>query len=181
MNTDNLWQDPATVEAVWPTAESLAETMKAQILEAIAISAIPAAQVFGADSSPLDVVWTHTDAEDEFPEEPMDDGDNSGEVTAFHARASAIYDAAEALVVAWLEANGPVVDAAEEMKAEILEDIRTGAMPADVADFSSLHDHADANEYAGFCDEDRRAGWSTDDLIAVQEIVDAWLRAGRAA
>lgn len=177
MNTTEFQTE--TAPAVWPTAESLAETMKSQILETIAISEIPAAPVFSANQSPQDLVMTYCDTEDEFPAAPMFGEADDDEVRAFHDRAQKIYEAAEALVVAWLDANGPVADAAADMKAEILADIASGKVPATVPDFSALHDYVDANEYGGFCDEDRRGGWSTDDLVAVQGRVDAWLRAGR--
>lgn len=72
-----------------------------------------------------------------------------------------------------------IAQAAEQVKAEILQDIATGIMPFDVADFSDLHDHVDANEYGGFCDPDGRADWETDDWIEVQEIVHQWLVDGR--
>lgn len=74
-----------------------------------------------------------------------------------------------------------IAAAVEDCKAEILEDIRTGVVPANVADFSSLHDYVDANEYAGFCDNDRRADWTVEGWASVQEIVDTWLRNGRKA
>ncbi len=41
----------------------------------------------------------------------------------------------------------------ERMKKEILEDIKTGCVPADCSSFSSLHDYVDANCYGGFCDD----------------------------
>lgn len=41
----------------------------------------------------------------------------------------------------------------ERMKAEILADMEEGIVPEDVASFSDLHDHVDANEYGGFCDD----------------------------
>lgn len=72
--------------------------------------------------------------------------------------------------------RGEILAAAEDVKAEILADIADGTMPADVADFSTLHDYVDANEYGGFCDDDRRADWTTDEWIEVQEIVDQWLK-----
>ncbi len=40
----------------------------------------------------------------------------------------------------------------ERMKAEILEDVKTGRVPATCPSFSSLHDYVDANCYGGFCD-----------------------------
>jgi hypothetical protein len=39
------------------------------------------------------------------------------------------------------------------MKQEILEDIKTGRVPADCPSFSALHDYVDANEYGGFCED----------------------------
>jgi len=51
--------------------------------------------------------------------------------------------------------NNPNLQATiARMKSEILEDIRTGKVPATVASFSELHDYVDANEYGGFCDDD---------------------------
>lgn len=42
----------------------------------------------------------------------------------------------------------------ERMKKEILENIKTGCVPADCSSFSSLHDYVDANCYGGFCEGD---------------------------
>ena len=42
----------------------------------------------------------------------------------------------------------------EQMKQEILEDIKAGRVPADCPSFSSLHDYVDANCYGGFCNDD---------------------------
>lgn len=47
-----------------------------------------------------------------------------------------------------------VADTVERMKAEILEDMAAGKVPETVASFSELHDHVDANEYGGFCEDD---------------------------
>lgn len=67
-----------------------------------------------------------------------------------------------------------------QSKTEILEDIKTGRMPKDVSNFGLLHDHVDANEYGGMCED----GWyeranllfphRTDpDTISTQEAMDA--------
>ncbi|VTU38349.1 hypothetical protein H4CHR_04403 [Variovorax sp. PBS-H4] len=39
------------------------------------------------------------------------------------------------------------------MKAEILADMSTGRVPAFVTSFGDLHDHVDANEYGGLCED----------------------------
>lgn len=72
-----------------------------------------------------------------------------------------------------------IAAAIADMKTEILRDIKAWVIPADVPDFTALHDYVDANDYAGFTDPNRRAEWDVPDLVAVQEAVDAWLRAGR--
>lgn len=76
-------------------------------------------------------------------------------------------------------ATSEVTEAIERGKREILEDIRNERVPADVATFSALHDHVDANEYGGLCE-----GWAMNraDYIAVGNVVqnalDAWIRSG---
>ena len=40
------------------------------------------------------------------------------------------------------------------MIQEIMDDVRSGTVPQDVATFSRLHDYVDANEYGGFCDDE---------------------------
>lgn len=72
-----------------------------------------------------------------------------------------------------------IAAAIADMKTEILRDIGAGTIPADVDDFVALHDHVDANDYAGFTDPNRRAEWDVQDLVTVQEAVDAWLKMGR--
>jgi hypothetical protein len=69
-------------------------------------------------------------------------------------------------------------------------------VPATVASFSELHDHVDANCYAGFCEDavfdgliemygGRDAGTEAlpDGMMrhvnALGDIIDAWLKAGR--
>jgi len=77
--------------------------------------------------------------------------------------------------VRFIPTREDVATAVEEVKAEILADIAKGIQPADVPDFSTLHDYVDANEYGGFCDEDRRAHWDTDALAMMQDVVNKWL------
>jgi hypothetical protein len=70
------------------------------------------------------------------------------------------------------------------MQREILTDIRSGRVPATVADYSELHDYVDANEYGGACETDPDVVFDgfTDEQVtfwnAAQGIVDKWLRAG---
>jgi hypothetical protein len=40
------------------------------------------------------------------------------------------------------------------MQMEIIEDAATGRIPADSLSFDQLHDHVDANEYGGLCDDE---------------------------
>ena len=42
----------------------------------------------------------------------------------------------------------------ENIKQEILEDVKSGRVPADCPSFSALHDFVDANCYGGFCEDD---------------------------
>lgn len=60
----------------------------------------------------------------------------------------------------------------EQGKREILADIANGQVPADVRNFSHLHDFVDANEYGGVTDPTEAA--------AVQEELNQWLITGRA-
>jgi len=39
------------------------------------------------------------------------------------------------------------------MREEVLRDMATGRVPVDCRSFSELHDHVDANEYGGFCED----------------------------
>lgn len=72
-----------------------------------------------------------------------------------------------------------VQSAVEQVKHEILADIASGVQPADVDDFSTLHDYVDANCYGGMCDPEQNADFELDEVIAVQDAVHAWLQAGR--
>jgi hypothetical protein len=111
------------------------------------------------------------------------------------ALASAVQDDAEeaAAVVRYL-LNPTIDEIVGRMKAEILADVRAGRVPADVPDYSALHDHVDANCY-GLTEAlwqvmDARAGADTDDahaavrdrlfdlMNAAMDRVDAWLKAG---
>lgn len=76
----------------------------------------------------------------------------------------------------------------EQAKREILADIASGRVPADVVTFSRLHDYVDANEYGGCCDwfydHFREDDDCDDDRLwhhanLVMDAVDSWLRAGR--
>jgi hypothetical protein len=73
-----------------------------------------------------------------------------------------------------------IATAVERGKREIVSDAREGRIPIAVPSFSALHDHVDANEYGGLCDD----GWDWDgdpDLVranAVQGALDAWIRGG---
>lgn len=63
----------------------------------------------------------------------------------------------------------------DRAKSEILADVRCGVQPVMVKDFAELHDHADANEYGGACEEnDQPAEFWAD----VHEAVDAWIKGG---
>lgn len=63
-----------------------------------------------------------------------------------------------------------------QAKTEILDDIREGRVPRDVASFTELHDHVDANEYGGLCDE--RSDFDLDFANAMQTAVDEWIKGG---
>lgn len=82
----------------------------------------------------------------------------------------------------------------ERMKREVKEDVAAGRVPADVGSFSELHDHVDANEYGGFCEDELADAWiehfggrdadegMPDAFIAfmndAQNAVDAWIKEG---
>lgn len=74
-----------------------------------------------------------------------------------------------------------VAAAVERGKREIIEDVRAGRVPREVATFSELHDHVDANEYGGLCDPDTPEFMWTDDLAfprAVQDQLNEWIADG---
>jgi hypothetical protein len=68
--------------------------------------------------------------------------------------------------------------AIKDMQDDILLFITNGHMPGTVASLTDVNDHCDGNELAGFCDENRRADWETEDLAIVQQHVDVWLQRG---
>ncbi len=83
-------------------------------------------------------------------------------------------------------AEQDVADAVALAKREVLDMIDEGVVPADVADFSELHDYTDANCLGGLCDEGGPIDWpiSGDDDSPDQRViiaVDEWLIAGRPA
>ncbi len=56
-----------------------------------------------------------------------------------------------------LEVCGDIVDklkkTVERMKREVLDDVKLGQVPSTVKTFAELHNHVDANEYGGFCED----------------------------
>ena len=67
--------------------------------------------------------------------------------------------------------------AIERSKSEILGDIAEGIIPATCASYSELHDYVDANGYGGAFEHDFD-NEETDFWNAVQDAVDAWIKAG---
>jgi hypothetical protein len=67
--------------------------------------------------------------------------------------------------------------AIERSKSEILGDVVGGTVPASCASYSELHDYVDANGYGGSFEHDFD-NEETDFWNAVQDAVDAWIRAG---
>ena len=74
----------------------------------------------------------------------------------------------------------------EQGKAEILEDIRNGVVPAGVKGFEKLHDFVDANEYGGLTEDGfaeqflNRNEWLAF-CSTVQSKLGVWLAEGRVA
>lgn len=82
----------------------------------------------------------------------------------------------------------------ERMKREVLADVASGRVPASVASFGDLHDHVDANEYGGFCEDElaeamiahfggRDADEGMPDAFIsfmndAQTAIDTWIKAG---
>ncbi|MEV0297140.1 hypothetical protein [Nocardia sp. NPDC050710] len=74
------------------------------------------------------------------------------------------------------------VDIVAEICREILQDIADGVIPADVSSFSDLHDHIDASQYADqhiSAREDLSGQTFVEFIVDVQDVVTAWLQAGR--
>ena len=76
----------------------------------------------------------------------------------------------------------------DRMKTEILADIAKGIVPSTVASFSELHDYVDANGYGGLFDGPLPSEMEEEDgdiydacTNRAQDIVNAWLKAGRPA
>lgn len=67
--------------------------------------------------------------------------------------------------------------AIERSKSEILRDVDDGTVPASCVSYSQLHDFVDANGYGGAFEHDF-ANKETDFWNAVQDAVDAWIKAG---
>lgn len=83
-------------------------------------------------------------------------------------------------------ADALVRDAIHRSKREVLADIAEGTVPATVRNFSELHDHVDANEYGGLCEDERfdrirelEEATGRNLVDEVQNAVDEWLRDGR--
>jgi len=72
-----------------------------------------------------------------------------------------------------------ITTAVDEIRVELIRDMGKGIVPQTVVDFGTLHDYVDANTYGGFCDPARRADWGSADMNAVQNRVNAWLKAGQ--
>lgn len=64
-----------------------------------------------------------------------------------------------------------------DMKAEILDDVREGTVPADVPTYNALHDYVDANMY-GWREEDEDDDFSSAEVWPAQEDVHQWIVAG---
>jgi len=102
------------------------------------------------------------------------------------------------------EQQAYIVATVARMKAEILENMKSGRLPVTVSGFGALHDHVDANEYGGLCEDSDSTGRKGLDLMRslfpdpkgapehdtinsqagmdvaeeMQESVDAWLASG---
>jgi len=68
-------------------------------------------------------------------------------------------------------------EAIERSKSEILRDVADGIVPMTCASYSELHDYVDANGYGGAFEHDFD-NEETDFWNAVQDTVDAWIKAG---
>ena len=61
----------------------------------------------------------------------------------------------------------------ERAKAEIRSDVMAGVIPGNLYDFEKLHEHVDANEYGGFCDDNATTDY--DFIVSVQAELNAWM------
>ncbi|WP_152185854.1 hypothetical protein [Segeticoccus rhizosphaerae] len=68
-----------------------------------------------------------------------------------------------------------ITSAVKRGQWEILDDVLAGLLPPSVESFAELHEHVDANEYAGLCDGD-----CPPEVFAaageIQTALDQWLR-----
>ncbi len=87
-----------------------------------------------------------------------------------------------------------LTESIERMKQEIIEDIKSGQVPANCPSFSALHDYVDANCYGGFCEDDVMHALTNhfggidenegmpdalmDYLNDAQNSIDRWIKAG---
>ncbi len=74
-----------------------------------------------------------------------------------------------------------LTEAIERGKQEIVEDMHSGRVPADVVTFRELHDYVDANEYAGLTEMDLEGdalAHTVEFGNALQDAIDEWLRLG---
>lgn len=69
-----------------------------------------------------------------------------------------------------------IAAAVERGKREIVADAERGRVPWDVPTFASLHDHVDANEYAGLCDDDVDPEFAP--INEIQDALAQWIEAG---
>lgn len=75
-----------------------------------------------------------------------------------------------------------IAEAVERGKREILADIEAGVLPASVLSMSELHEHVDANEYGGLCEDqffDARGHVDMEAVVTVQARLNEWLKSGR--
>lgn len=68
----------------------------------------------------------------------------------------------------------------ERIKANIIQDVRDGTVPAMVGSYSELHDYVDANCYGNLCDGEApiEDDWFMDRVNAALDAVDAWIKEG---
>jgi hypothetical protein len=145
----------------------------------------------GQESVGLTAAWRHTD---EFHPETItrsSDADDLRLIDAGNALSAEVEGDLEGRGLvrqtdapyAEITAKGRALMAVDRAKREILEDVESGRVPADVPGFSALHDYVDANEYGGLCDDDCPVPvgddegwiqWGND----VQTEVDQWIKGG---
>ena len=90
--------------------------------------------------------------------------------------------------------NSDLTSTIARMKLEIIADVLDGRVPAPVGNFGDLHDHVDANEYGGFCEDDLADAMikefggrdehegmpqgMLDFINEAQASIDSWIRSG---